>query len=223
MQKQLETMEEEECILRPMNCELNQLSRPDGSTMFMQGDTVVVAGIYGPIEAKLQKMMHDRATVETIFSPAKGPPCVDDRLKETVIKETCEAVLLTALHPGMAISINVQELQDSGGLLACAINAACLALMNSSISMKFTVAAVSCMIDRESGKLIIDPDSTQIQHARVTFTYVFEGIKKDLVSCHTTGRFSENELMESLEKCRAASQNIFNFYRNIVEQYAIKL
>lgn len=39
------------------------------------GDTAVVAGVYGPVEAKPQKMMHDRASVETIFSPATGPAC----------------------------------------------------------------------------------------------------------------------------------------------------
>lgn len=30
-------MTESECSLRPINCELNYLSVPDGSTMFMQG------------------------------------------------------------------------------------------------------------------------------------------------------------------------------------------
>jgi len=30
-----------DCVLRPMNCEINLLSRSDGSTMFMQGTTLV--------------------------------------------------------------------------------------------------------------------------------------------------------------------------------------
>lgn len=33
----MEVVNETGCGLRPMNCELNQLSRPDGSTMLMQG------------------------------------------------------------------------------------------------------------------------------------------------------------------------------------------
>lgn len=28
---------EMDCVLRPINCEINLLSRSDGSTMFMQG------------------------------------------------------------------------------------------------------------------------------------------------------------------------------------------
>jgi hypothetical protein len=46
--------------------------------------------------------------------------------------------------------------------LACAVNSACLALMNSGNAMKFLVAAVSCMIDHED-KTIIDPDSKQLK------------------------------------------------------------
>lgn len=29
--------------------------------------------------------------------------------------------------------------------------------------MKFTIAAVSCMIEKETGKIIMDPDSTQLK------------------------------------------------------------
>lgn len=29
--------------------------------------------------------------------------------------------------------------------------------------MKYTIAAVSCMIEKETGKVIIDPDKTQLK------------------------------------------------------------
>lgn len=47
-------------------------------------------------------------------------------------------------------------------LLACAINAGCLALMNSGLSMKFLVAAVHCMINAD-GEIILDPDEKQLK------------------------------------------------------------
>jgi exosome complex component RRP46 len=46
--------------------------------------------------------------------------------------------------------------------LACAVNSACLALLNSGIAMKFLVAAVSCMIDNED-KTLIDPDTKKLK------------------------------------------------------------
>ncbi|KAK0164263.1 hypothetical protein PV328_002909 [Microctonus aethiopoides] len=183
----------EECTLRSMNYELNNLSMPDGSSIFMQGDTCVVASVYGPIEAKLQKMMHDKANIEVVFTPLNGPPSINDRHKELIIKEACASSLLVTLHPGTAISINVQEMDDKGGLLACAINACCLALINSSLPMKYTIAAVNCMIHKDSNEIIIDPDRLQLENAKATFTYAFDSMNKDLICCHTTGRFTQND------------------------------
>ncbi|XP_043273040.1 exosome complex component RRP46 [Venturia canescens] len=214
---------EVEYALRPMNCELNQLSMSDGSSMFMQGNTSCIAGVYGPVEARLQKMIYDKASVEVTFSPLKGPPSIEDRSKELYIKETCESSLITALHPSTSISINIQEMQDAGGLLGCAINAACMALINSSLPMKYTIAAVNCMIDKESGKLLLDPDAKELQNSRASFTFAFESIKKELVCCHTTGRFNDDEFFASMEKCRSASQHVFEFYREIVKKYANRI
>ncbi|CAL7950052.1 unnamed protein product [Xylocopa violacea] len=211
---------ENEFILRPINCELNQLSMPDGSAMLMQGDTAVIAGIYGPIEAKPQKMIYDKASVEVSYIPIKGPGKVDDRMTEMYIKETCEAAIIVTFHPATAICINIQEVEDSGSILACTINAACLALINAGIPMKFTIAAINCMIEDDTGKIIIDPDSTQLQNAKAEFTYAFDSMKKNVICCHTAGRFTEKEFLETMDKSKQASQYVFDFYRNLVKRYA---
>lgn len=41
---------------------------------------------------------------------------VDDRLIETYIKETCESAILVSFHPNTMVCINLQEMQDSGGV-----------------------------------------------------------------------------------------------------------
>ncbi|XP_076659812.1 exosome complex component Rrp46 [Halictus rubicundus] len=207
-------------VLRPMICELNQLSMPDGSAMLMQGDTTVTAGVYGPIEAKAQKMMYDKASVEVSYAPIKGPAKVDDRMTEMYIKETCEAAIITTFHPATSICINVQELEDSGGLLCCILNASCLALINAGIPMKFTFGAVGCMIEEDTENIILDPDNTQLQNARAEFTFGFDSMKKDVICCHTVGRFTQSEFFEAMDKCKQASQHVFDFYRNLVKKYA---
>ncbi|XP_029661340.1 exosome complex component RRP46-like isoform X1 [Formica exsecta] len=190
-----------DCVLRPMNCEINLLSRSDGSTMFMQGDTAIIAGVNGPMEVRSQKMAYDKVSVEVTYTPLKGPAKIDDRLIETYIRETCESAILVSMHPNTMVCINLQEMQDFGGLLACAINASCLALINSGLSMKYTIAAINCMIEKETGKVIIDPDSTQLKNAKAEFTYAFDSINKDIVCCHSVGRFfqriARNEAQDS--------------------------
>ncbi|KOX76988.1 Exosome complex component RRP46 [Melipona quadrifasciata] len=204
----MDTSEEtpSEYILRPMNCELNQLSMPDGSAMLMQGNTAVIAGIYGPVEAKPQKMIYDKASIEVSYSPIKGPTKVDDRMTEMYIKETCEAAIIVTFHPASAICINVQELEDSGGMLGCTINAACLALINAGIPMKFTFAAVNCMIQEDSEDIILDPDSIQLQEAKAEFTFAFDSMDKNVICCYTTGCFTETEFLKAMDRCKQASQ-----------------
>ncbi|XP_043473734.1 exosome complex component RRP46 [Leptopilina heterotoma] len=213
-------MTETEFCLRPMKCELNVLSVPDGSSMFMQGDTSIISAVYGPVEAKVQKMLYDKAHVEVTYNAAKGPPSVNGRVMEKYIKDSCESAIMTTLHPGASVSINVQELQDSGGILACALNASCLALINASVSMKYTVAAVHCMIDKDSDQIIVDPDNVQIQNSRASFTYAFDSVRKDVICCHTTGTFLEKDLIATKKCCKNACQYIFDFYREIVKKYA---
>ncbi len=53
-----------------------------------------------------------------------------DTHREYLIRQTLEPVVLTALLPRCAINIEVQVLQDDGGLLAAAINGASLALVD---------------------------------------------------------------------------------------------
>ncbi|XP_020294461.1 exosome complex component RRP46 [Pseudomyrmex gracilis] len=219
-EEMIEEVTDSDCMLRPMSCEINLLSRSDGSAMFMQGDTAVIAGVNGPIEAKSQKMVHDRVSVEVTYTPLGGPAKVDDRLIETYIRDSCEAAVLLSVHPNTMICINLQEMEDSGGLLACAINASCLALINSGLSMKCTIAAITCMIEKETGEIIIDPNSTQLKTAKAEFTYIFDNINKDVVSCHSVGRFSQSEFLASMDKCRQVSQYVFAYYREVTRKYA---
>jgi ribonuclease PH len=45
----MQNMSEEQC-LRAMKCELNVLSRSDGSAMFTQGSIIVLYGLYMTIQ-----------------------------------------------------------------------------------------------------------------------------------------------------------------------------
>lgn len=209
-------------LSRPLKCEFNVLSRPDGSAVLAQGETVYLAAVYGPVEVKIQRIQIEKASVEAVYKPKSGQSAVQDRIKECIIKSTCEAALVSSLHPRTAINIILQEIQDCGGSLACAVNAACLALISSGISMKFLVAAVSCMID-EDGHIILDPDRKQLQDSCGILTFVFESSSSSVVASHTEGLFNEEQYEEALIKCRITAVHIFKYYREVVKKYAPKL
>ncbi|KAF6077437.1 exosome component 5 [Phyllostomus discolor] len=148
------------CSLRHFACEQNLLSRPDGSASFLQGDTSVLAGVYGPAEVKVSKEIFNKATLEVILRPKIGLPGVAEKSRERLIRNTCEAVVLGALHPRTSITIVLQVISDAGSLLACCLNAACMALVDAGVPMQALFCGVTCALDTD-GTLMLDPTAKQ--------------------------------------------------------------
>lgn len=125
--------------IRPLHCRLNAQTRSDGSSMLTQGknrivyfnleffefcsnsilfsgDTAVTATVFGPIEVKLHNLQIDKAHVEVHYRSKSGLPTIGDRLREQIIRETCESALLTVLYPRSSIFIQVHEMENAGGV-----------------------------------------------------------------------------------------------------------
>ncbi|NXJ15510.1 EXOS5 protein, partial [Odontophorus gujanensis] len=142
-------MEAAGCSLRPFSCEQGLLSRPDGSAAFVQGDTSVLAGLYGPAEVKGSRESPDGATVEVLLRPKIGLPGVAERSREQFLRRTFEAVLLGALHPRPSITVPPQ-------LLACCLNAACMGLLDAGLPLSSLFCGVTCALDAQ-GDIVLDP------------------------------------------------------------------
>ena len=75
--------------------------------------------------------------------PRTGLAQVEDRAREARIVATVTSAVLTILHPRTAFSVNLQEMADDGCLESACVNAACLALLDASVSLKYLIASVS--------------------------------------------------------------------------------
>lgn len=199
------------------HCNLNTLSRPDGSALYSQGKTAIVAGVYGPTECKNTKILIDKAHIEMHYRPKSGLPTVGDRLHEAILKNICETSLLSVLYPRTSIVIVVQEMQSGGELIASAVNACCLALLDSGIDMKFLVAGISCCMDKD-GNLYVDPTTTQMSKAAASFIFVFDSFEGSIVASHTTGIFTIANYTEALKLCKESSASVFDYYRQIMKK-----
>lgn len=50
------------------------------------------------------------------------------------------------------------------------------------------------------------------------FTLVFANSEtRCLLTSHTTGEFSQKMYMDCMDKCYAASKEVFNFYKNVIK------
>eukprot|EP01117_Protostelium_nocturnum_P004035 TRINITY_DN15305_c0_g1_i1.p1 TRINITY_DN15305_c0_g1~~TRINITY_DN15305_c0_g1_i1.p1 ORF type:complete len:249 (-),score=99.92 TRINITY_DN15305_c0_g1_i1:54-800(-) len=150
--------------LRRIKSKLGIFSRASGSAYYEQGNTKVIAVVYGPREvSKRMNGLHDRATITCEYSMAsfstgerKKKNKGDRRGTEisSIIKQTFESVILTSLFPKSQIDIFIQVLQADGGTRCASINAASLALIDAGIPMKDFVCA--CAAGCIEGTPILD-------------------------------------------------------------------
>lgn len=209
--------------LREIKAEINLLSKSDGSACLSHGQTTCLASVHGPVEVKLQNLSVEKASVEVYFRPKNGLPSVNDRFVENFVQQSCLAGLLVGLHPRTAYRIQLQEMEDDGGRLACCINATVLALLNCGLDMSFLLAAVYCVIDKD-GNVLLDASAKELEvlgrkEATNSVTFVFDGAKQDTVAVHTEGKLTRQQYDLAFDYCKSASHEIFRVYKEVFEKF----
>ncbi|XP_071477146.1 exosome complex component RRP41-like [Diadema antillarum] len=140
--------------LRKIRCRLGVFDKADGSAYMEQGNTKVLATVYGPHEVLggRNKPQHDKVTINCQYSMAtfstnerKKRPAGDRKSIEMSLhlQRTFEATIETQLYPRSQIDIYVQILQADGGNYCASVNAATLAIIDAGIPMKDYVCACS--------------------------------------------------------------------------------
>ncbi|XP_070575131.1 exosome complex component RRP41-like [Ptychodera flava] len=140
--------------LRKIRCRLGVFQQADGSAYVEQGNTKVLATVYGPHETtgSRARILHDKVLINCQYSMAtfstgerKRRPKGDRRSQEMSVnlRRTFEAAILTQLYPRSQIDIYVQILQSDGGNYCACVNAATLAVIDAGIPMRDYVCACS--------------------------------------------------------------------------------
>lgn len=80
------------------------------------GETSITATVSGPVEVKMHNLQIDKAYVEVFYRCKAGLPSVADRLREKILRNTCETALLTVLYPRSAITLQIYEMENCGGV-----------------------------------------------------------------------------------------------------------
>lgn len=201
--------------------EFNNLSRSDGSALFSLDETVVQASVFGPAPTTLAKALCDRAIVEVMVRRKVGQTGCEERDWENRIRSGLEgSCLLVKHHPRSAIVVILQEIQDSGSLLACCINASVLALLDAGLPMKSTLAAVSAVVTDDG--IITYPSEKQEKGAKGQMIFTFRNKGLDVVGFIAHGRFQAEDFDLGLEKCKAKAIEVFDFYREALQRRCSK-
>eukprot|EP00088_Acartia_fossae_P011368 TRINITY_DN15744_c0_g1_i1.p1 TRINITY_DN15744_c0_g1~~TRINITY_DN15744_c0_g1_i1.p1 ORF type:complete len:219 (+),score=23.34 TRINITY_DN15744_c0_g1_i1:28-684(+) len=210
-------IDETNSSLRPMFCELGGITRADGSSIFSCGDTTVACAVYGPGEVRPNRESINKSSIEVAYRSRNGNSGLQDRKRELFLEKTCESGILAALHPRTAITINIQEMHDDGGLLSACVNSAFLSLLDACVSLRFLVAAVTCAVDNE-GNLHLDPSKKEMKRASATLVFVFESRSHSIISSHTEGLVNQLKYQQCCAMAKSAAAKTLQFYRVVMNK-----
>ncbi|XP_031407497.1 exosome complex exonuclease RRP46 homolog isoform X2 [Punica granatum] len=215
--------------LRPLACSRGILNRAHGSASWSQGDTKVLAAVYGPKAGTKKNENPERACIEVIWKPKTGQSGKQEKEYEMILKRTLQSICILTINPNTTTSIIIQVVQDDGSLLPCAINAACAALVDAGIPLKHLAVSICCCL-ASSGYVILDPTKQEEEGMKAFAYLVFpnsiklilpegsshaqgERMEDGIVTSVTHGAMSVEDYFHCLDRGRAATAKLSDFLR----------
>jgi exosome complex component RRP41 len=149
--------------MRPIKMEVGVLDQADGSARFQIGDTIALAGVYGPMEMHPRRRQKANRAVLTCkynmmsFSVSErkrmGPGRRDIELGLIMNFALGKSVLLDDF-PKMGIEVHTEILQADSGTRCASICAASLALAHAGIPMRDLVSSIA--VGEIGGSIVTD-------------------------------------------------------------------
>ncbi|XP_072987791.1 exosome complex exonuclease RRP46 homolog isoform X2 [Typha latifolia] len=212
--------------LRPLACSRSILHRAHGSARWSQGDTIVLAAVYGPKSGTRKGENPEKASIEVIWKPKTGQIGQQEKEYEMILKRTLQSICLLTINPNTITSVILQVVGDDGSLLPCAINASCAALVDAGIPLKYLA---------ETGSVILDATKVEEQKMQAFAYLVFpnsplsvlpkgqspkddEPLEHGIITSVTYGAMPEHGYFNCLERGCAASAAISEFLRKSLQK-----
>src|SRR6056297_3244814 len=230
--------------LRPPMCELGPLNRADGSARFAQGQTSVLAAVYGPAAPRFsRKERVEGAAVEVTVHPHYGLATSSEKEKEGAVKALLEAAICLERFPRTVIHVICQVCEDNGGLMACLMNAASLAVINAGIDMKYVPLTISLALISppsatmkalpslppsssttaptiSSTYLLLDPINEEERQSIATITIGISSVDQNVLSCQSMGIMMPSQLFEAIDVAKGAAKALMAFIRMTIEEHS---
>ncbi|KAI9565528.1 hypothetical protein GHT06_009320 [Daphnia sinensis] len=218
--------------LRRIRCSLGIFAQADGSAYLEQGNTKVLAAVYGPheIRGSKSKALHDKAFVNCQYSTAtfsmgerKRRPRGDRKSTEmsTHLEETFAAAIRTELYPRSQIDIFVEVLQADGGNYTTCVNAAMMALVDAGVPLKDTV--VSCTASLVKDTPLVDVNHVEQSGGSPELVVSILPHSGEIVYMSLTQRFHIDHLSKVLDTAIKGCKDIGVILKEIMKGHLTKL
>nr|CAG4640291.1 EOG090X0BHT [Daphnia pulex] len=221
--------------LRRIRCSLGIFSQADGSAYLEQGNTKVLAAVYGPHEASHLKYSFynhklivsfvncQYSTATFSMGERKRRPRGDRKSTEmsTHLEETFAAAIRTELYPRSQIDIFVEVLQADGGNYTACVNAAMMALVDAGVPLKDTV--VSCTASLVKDVPLVDVNHVERSGGSPELVVSILPHSGEIVYMSLTQRFHIDHLSKVLDTAIKGCKDIGAILNEIMKGHLTKL
>merc|ERR1712079_160922 len=215
--------------LRVIKSRLGVFGQADGSAYLEQGNTKVLAAVYGPREPG--QGAQDEVKVNCQYSMAvfstserKRRPRGDRKSQEMSqhLRQTFEAAIKTELYPRSQIDIFIEVLQADGGNYCAAVNAATLALIDAGIPLKDYVTA--CTAGYIHDRVLIDVNNQESSIGGGSeLTMAMLPKSEEIVLLEMAQRFHVDHLEKVMDAAVQGCQNIHTILDKVVRTHVEKV
>ncbi|GAB0098101.1 exosome complex component RRP41 [Sergentomyia squamirostris] len=217
--------------LRRIRCKLGVFSQPDGSAYLEQGNTKVLAAVYGPHQASSRKVNVEKGVINCQYSMAtfstgerKRRPHGDRKSLEmtTHIQQALSAAIKLELYPRSQIDVYIEVLQADGGNYCAAINSATLALIDAGICLKEYMCA--CTASLANGKVpIMDVSHIEEVSGGATLTIASLPSTEKIAFMEMSQRFHVDDLPRVLEHALEGCKQVKRVLDEAVREHVTKV
>jgi ribonuclease PH len=171
-----------------------------------------------PKYSRLEKF--DEATVEVEYSVGnmqQEQRTMAEHEGASCVKACLRGCVILSEYPRQLIMVKVDVERDDGSVLAAAINACVLALLDAGISMYLTPVAMSFAKIAGSSEFLADPIKSE--EAASTLTFLFsQDQSNELLMSQCLGSFTMEEVERALVASAKGTCAIRSFFRKVLEQ-----
>lgn len=141
----------------------------------------------------------------------------DTSTLEHTLTSVFERVILVNSLPKTQFSLSLQLLQTDGSVLAAAVNAMNLALLDAGAMMKCTVGAVTVAITSNdvmsNSAIVVDPTAEVEESATAVATFVFVSTDRSILTTLIKGEVTVADVKRCSDAAYEALDGLFLFQR----------
>ena len=211
--------------LRPIEAKAGMLKNADGSGYFRLGNTIAIAGVYGPrkvhprhmekAEIGILRTKYSMAPFSTTERIRPGPSRRSTEIS-MVTRKALMPVIFLEEFPRTTIDIHIEVLQADASTRCVGINAASIALADAGVPMADLISSCSAGIVED--KILLDVAGKEDTEGQLDLPIAYYRGKKEVTLLQMDGLVERKKLREIIELAVKGCEEVYDAQAKAIKE-----